>query len=234
MPTTRLNMAQPAGIDFVDPVAAISNQMGVIDNSILTTICTSITRPGSPFAGQEIYETDTNKLYFWTGAIWQLISDGVDLPPSSGSAVKGRQGFFIGNWSGSFGAATGAESGPALTAQLNLLKGRKYRFYCGWNVKNLDANQVLPGLLRLRGGEGASVTTASPLLYTGSSDFYGASTGFNVSHHLTAHVDIAGSGTTQHTFGIFIAKPAAVSAGRIDFSTGDTTYQYIAIEDIGG
>jgi len=33
-------------------------------------ICTSITRPGSPVEGMHIYETDTDKLYYWTGAAW--------------------------------------------------------------------------------------------------------------------------------------------------------------------
>jgi len=34
------------------------------------TICTSSTRPGSPFVGQFIFETDTNTMKVWLGAAW--------------------------------------------------------------------------------------------------------------------------------------------------------------------
>jgi len=38
-------------------------------------VCASTTRPLSPFEGQEIYETDTNKTLVYTGAAWFEISD---------------------------------------------------------------------------------------------------------------------------------------------------------------
>ena len=34
-------------------------------------ICTSSTRPASPFAGQQIYETDTSKSLIYSGSVWQ-------------------------------------------------------------------------------------------------------------------------------------------------------------------
>ena len=33
-------------------------------------VCTSTTRPVSPYAGQHIYETDTNLQYVWNGTVW--------------------------------------------------------------------------------------------------------------------------------------------------------------------
>lgn len=33
-------------------------------------VCTSTTRPVSPFEGQYIYETDTDKTLFWNGSAW--------------------------------------------------------------------------------------------------------------------------------------------------------------------
>ena len=38
-----------------------------------TIICTSTTRPASPFEGQEIYETDTDLEQRWTGSAWSQI-----------------------------------------------------------------------------------------------------------------------------------------------------------------
>jgi hypothetical protein len=38
-----------------------------------TIICTSTTRPASPFEGQEIYETDTDSEQRWTGSAWSQI-----------------------------------------------------------------------------------------------------------------------------------------------------------------
>lgn len=37
-------------------------------------VCTSSTRPASPYEGQVIYETDTDLLYVWVGSSWQLVS----------------------------------------------------------------------------------------------------------------------------------------------------------------
>jgi hypothetical protein len=35
--------------------------------------CTSATRPGSPHEGMTIYETDTNMLRIYNGALWQIV-----------------------------------------------------------------------------------------------------------------------------------------------------------------
>jgi hypothetical protein len=59
--------------------------------------CLSTDRPANPFTGQTIFETDTGKIYVWTGSAWANIGDssgkGVELPsgttaerPSSPSA----------------------------------------------------------------------------------------------------------------------------------------------------
>jgi hypothetical protein len=36
-------------------------------------VCTSTTRPASPFEGQVIYETDTDLIRVWTGALWEIV-----------------------------------------------------------------------------------------------------------------------------------------------------------------
>jgi hypothetical protein len=41
-----------------------------------TGVCTSTTRPGGPYEGQMIYETDTDLTYIWGGSAWQQVSGG--------------------------------------------------------------------------------------------------------------------------------------------------------------
>ena len=43
-------------------------------------VCTSSSRPSSPFAGQLIFETDTNRLAVWNGTSWVVLADS-DTPP---------------------------------------------------------------------------------------------------------------------------------------------------------
>ena len=38
-------------------------------------VCTSSTRPASPYDGQVIYETDTNKTLAFNGSVWDILSD---------------------------------------------------------------------------------------------------------------------------------------------------------------
>jgi len=44
-------------------------------------VCTSSTRPASPYEGQVIYETDTDKAQVWNGSAWVLLSTGTANPP---------------------------------------------------------------------------------------------------------------------------------------------------------
>ena len=44
-----------------------------------TIICTSGTRPASPFAGQQIYETDTSRLLVYSGSAWVVIRGPVNF-----------------------------------------------------------------------------------------------------------------------------------------------------------
>lgn len=64
--TSRLALTKPAGTDSVD-IAVLNTNADKIDASIGATICTSGTRPGSPYSGQFIFETDTSKTYVYNG-----------------------------------------------------------------------------------------------------------------------------------------------------------------------
>ena len=48
-------------------------------------VCTSSTRPASPFEGQMIYETDTDVLAIWNGSAWRYIAT---TTPTNGTVLQ--------------------------------------------------------------------------------------------------------------------------------------------------
>ena len=54
----------------------------IVPNSRLAQpgVCTSTTRPATPYEGQVIYETDTNRVLVWDASAWVMIAD-TDQPP---------------------------------------------------------------------------------------------------------------------------------------------------------
>jgi hypothetical protein len=51
-------------------------------------VCTSTTRPSSPYDGQVIYETDTDLVKAWNGSTWVTVG-----PSSSGAVVQVKNSF---------------------------------------------------------------------------------------------------------------------------------------------
>lgn len=58
---------------------SISSQLAA-SRLIQPGVCTSSTRPASPFEGQMIYETDTNRVLVFDNTAWVMIAD-TDEPP---------------------------------------------------------------------------------------------------------------------------------------------------------
>ena len=53
----------------------LDNGYGLGIGSLKPGVCISTTRPGSPFDGQVIYETDTNRALVWNGSAWDILSE---------------------------------------------------------------------------------------------------------------------------------------------------------------
>lgn len=53
-------------------------------------VCTSTTRPASPFEGQTIYETDTDLVRSWNGSSWVTIGP-TTVPPDAVRAIDSAQ-----------------------------------------------------------------------------------------------------------------------------------------------
>ena len=73
--TTKLGLIKPDLTDVVD-VADLNDNADSIDAAVGFTICTSATRPASPWTGQVIYETDTGLSFVWDGSAWQASGGG--------------------------------------------------------------------------------------------------------------------------------------------------------------
>ena len=73
--TTRLGLYKPAadGSELVNVVTDLNNNLESLDTKVGAFACTSGARPGSPFNGQIIRETDTGKVRIWDGAAWTQV-----------------------------------------------------------------------------------------------------------------------------------------------------------------
>lgn len=79
--TTRLGLTLPVeATEFYD-VDIVNANNTALDAAVGATICTSGTRPSTPYPGQIIYETDTEKILFRIGAAW------VEYEPPAGVTV---------------------------------------------------------------------------------------------------------------------------------------------------
>ena len=130
--TTKLGLTKPAYTDVVD-VQDLNTNADLIDAASGMTICTSSTRPGSPWSGQIIFETDTLGSFVWDGSAWQSAGGG--------------------------GSITVAETAPTSPAPgngdlwFNSTDGRTFVYY-----EDTDSNQWVEIGQVLGGGGGASVT----------------------------------------------------------------------------
>jgi hypothetical protein len=77
--TPKLQITKADGVENVDVVAHIDNAFDKIDTAMGVTLCTSSTRPATPFTGQQIYETDSKYGYIWSGSAWLLYARGFQL-----------------------------------------------------------------------------------------------------------------------------------------------------------
>ena len=90
--TPKLGLYQPGGgvtglitPDEVADIDKLNDNFTKIDTAAGVTVCTSSTRPGTPFAGQQIYETNTKLSYVYSSSAWVLISVPVTVFVQSGT-----------------------------------------------------------------------------------------------------------------------------------------------------
>lgn len=82
--TTRLGLTKPDGTDLVD-IAVLNTNANKIDAAVGAFVCTSTTRPSTPYSGQIIYETDTDQSFVWDSATstWNVLTPGATVCTSA-------------------------------------------------------------------------------------------------------------------------------------------------------
>lgn len=76
--TSRLSLIKPATTELYD-IGIFNSNADIVDRIGGITICTSVTRPSSPFSGMTIYESDTGKILVWvpgSPGSWNVITPG--------------------------------------------------------------------------------------------------------------------------------------------------------------
>lgn len=85
MATTAKGLRYPGLTDTPHGPDQIENLASDVDVKLGYFVCTSGTRPGSPFQGQQIYETDTKATGFWDGSAWVMSDPGLAQVTATGA-----------------------------------------------------------------------------------------------------------------------------------------------------
>lgn len=82
--TTRLGLTKPASTDLVD-IGVLNTNFDKTDAAAGAFVCTSTTRPATPYGGQIIYETDTSRSLIWSSgsSAWLVLVPGATICTSS-------------------------------------------------------------------------------------------------------------------------------------------------------
>jgi hypothetical protein len=89
--TTKLGLIKPDFVDVVD-ITDLNTNADDIDAAVGFTICTSTTRPSTPWLGQSIFETDTESSFIWDGTVWKPGGGGGSIEISATAPSSPAQG----------------------------------------------------------------------------------------------------------------------------------------------
>lgn len=97
--TTKLGLRKPAGTDLVTVTTDLNASMDLLDTAV-DRICTSSTRPSTPFVGMKAFETDTTRqiacVQITPSVVWRY-TDGVQVVASTSEIVLPFSGQLVFN-----------------------------------------------------------------------------------------------------------------------------------------
>jgi len=198
-------------------LTAVSDQSLAIDTKGFVAGCTSGTRPGSPYTGQLIYETDTGNVMRYSGAAWVYVSNK--------NQPRGYAGFGF-TASNSATCAANAEIGPTQSITFTAVAGRSYLITFGNSLDHTAGNDAT-AYERIRQALGPTVAVTDTVLGTFEADVNDNTTGGSIVQNFVCAYSATVSGQT--TVGSFLGR-ANTGDAKIILMTG---YQYMLVEDIG-
>jgi hypothetical protein len=84
-------------------------------------VCTSSTRPASPFEGQVIYETDTDRVLVWNASVWKITNDLLNFSfTNDGAILSPNQWTYNGDNTGGAAVSFNGESVKPPNAHINV------------------------------------------------------------------------------------------------------------------
>lgn len=144
--------------------------------SVKPGVCTSTTRPGSPYVGQIIYETDTTLAKVWNGSAW------VDTPPGKANVASPT-------FTGTVTLPSDTSIGNASATEISYLDGVTSAIQTQLNTKAPTASPTFTGSSTF---SGVLTATAQPsflayrssnLSFTGGNVLVFNTTSYNVGSH---------------------------------------------------
>lgn len=217
--TPKLGLYQAVGTDIDHAEHSISDQMQIIDDKFDVIECTSLTRPGAPFMGQMIFESDTLLLGEWNGTIWRVLADPhVSFGRMAYQSVAGPL------------AAVGknAEDGPFLSGTYTEISGRKYRISFSINLDSSGSPSEFGGSkVNIRNKAGGSVSKVDSLAYWIWADLM--TNGTDEAVNSQGFYEYTAAATRQVTYGLFLSRDN--TNGTI-LMNGAQFHNFI-VEDVG-
>ena len=217
--TTRLALNKPQGTDVVNVTTALINQYNTLDTNWEAFVCTSATRPGSPFTGMLIYETDTGQMYRYEAG-WNFIT-----------WARRPRGFITSDFKTSSSTIVNNSEGPQdMRLTGNYFTGRQYVIH---GFGRVDTAAAFPtstaAQIRWRIANGVETVSSANTLVSGLIiDIVEAAQGswFDTQWSQLFTLDALGFPSGQYTIANLLQTGTAVN---IQFNGG----RHMWIEDIG-
>lgn len=213
-----------AKIEVVDVATAIGDQMATADTKFDCQVCTSGTRPGSPFTGQLIYETDTTNIMCWTGAAWRFVR------PTNDKRPRRRVGYDTTTAASATlpNAGGGELTDPFLKiVGVQTLANHRYRFIVDVSVGS-DTADWSPSEIRIRYKDGSTAPGNTDTLLDGRA-VNRNSNGSSISNQCAFQEVFSFADSKVRSFGVFLQKPAG--GGTLFFNSAHM--HTFGMEDIG-
>lgn len=129
-------------------------------------VCTSSTRPASPYEGMVIYETDTDRTMIWNGSSWVLQHSAGSYSATSASVYPnflvyftGANGSAVNNATAAYNTALYDDTSSVSNGVFTVPSGHAgvYQFNCAGNVYNIGGSGYFYMMIITTGSSGHAV-----------------------------------------------------------------------------